>query len=469
MKQTLARIRDLLGPDGWVERDDQTPYLTEWRGRYHGSAAAVVRPGSTGEVASVLRLCNQAGIGVVPQGGNTGLCGGAAPDRSGRQVLLSLERMNRLREVDPDNNTLTAEAGCTLAAVQTAASEARRLFPLSLAAASRTRIGGALATNAGGINVLHYGNTRALTLGLEVVLADGRVWNGLRALRKDNSGYDLRDLFIGSEGTLGVITAGVLALFPVPGQRLTAMVGLAALEAAPALLGRLREASGDRLVGCELMSRFSLETALRHVPDCEEPLPEAHPWYLLLELADAAGGATLEDRLQPALERERRDGVVPGYRIAADAGAADAFWHLRRSIPAGQGGEGASIKHDVSVPVSHIPAFVAEGERLVRERVPGVRPCPFGHLGDGNIHFNLSQPTDMKAADFLARWGEFNRIVHDLAAAHGGSFAAEHGIGQLKREELVRYGDPVGLSLMRGIKDTLDPRGIMNPGKVVPA
>ncbi|MCP1675363.1 FAD/FMN-containing dehydrogenase [Natronocella acetinitrilica] len=467
MRQTLNKIRTLLGPAGWVETSAHGPYLKEWRGLYGGVAAAVVRPGSTEEVATVLRLCNQAGIGVVPQGGNTGLCGGAAPDESGRQIILSLERLHRVREIDTDNNTLTVEAGCTLAAVQQAAADAGRLFPLSLAAAAQTQIGGALATNAGGINVLHYGNTRALALGLEVVLADGRIWHGLRGLRKDNAGYDLRDLFIGSEGSLGIITAGVFQLFPQPGQQATAIVGLEALEPAPGLLVRLREATADRVVGCELMSRFSLETALKHTDGCDEPLPRPHPWYLLLELADAAEGVALTDRLQAALAAAEKHGQLAASRVAVDRDDADALWRIRKSIPAGQKGEGASIKHDISVPVSRIPAFVEEACRAVEERLPGVRPCAFGHLGDGNIHFNLSQPRGMDGAAFLARWDEFNQLVHDIVTAYGGSIAAEHGIGQLKRDTLVNYGDPVGLELMRSIKQALDPRGIMNPGKVL--
>ncbi len=467
MKQTLATIRRLLGPAGWVDEDSHAAYLREWRGLYHGRAAAVLRPGDTREVAEVLRLCNQAGIGVVPQGGNTGLCGGAAPDASARQVILSLERLNRIREVDDADNTLTAEAGCTLSVVQEAARSAGRLFPLSLAAGHQTQIGGALATNAGGVNVLHYGNTRALALGLEVVLADGRIWHGLSGLRKDNSGYDLRNLFIGSEGTLGVITAATFELFPLPGQEATAILGLQSLEQAPVLLASLRQATADRIVGCEVMSRFSIETALRHVPDCVEPLEGSFPWYLLLQLADAAGGVSLEERLHSALSACQVQDRIQAWRIAADEEQAAALWHLRKSIPAGQRGEGGSIKHDISVRVSRIPAFLAEAEHRVCERLPGIRPCAFGHLGDGNIHFNLSQPAGMNPEDFLRRWEEFNRIVHDLVADFGGSIAAEHGIGQLKPAELRRYADPVALELMHGIKATLDPRGIMNPGKVL--
>jgi FAD/FMN-containing dehydrogenase len=462
MSQALRELRELLGPEGWVEPADQEPYLKEWRGRYRGRAAAVVRPVDTAMTAAVVRHCRASDLAIVPQSGNTGLCGGAAPDGSGSQVLLSLDRLNKIREIDPDNQTITAEAGCTLAAVQRAAAAVGRYFPLDLAAADRTMIGGALATNAGGVNVLHYGNARALALGIEVVLADGRIWNGLRGLRKDNSGYDLRNLFIGSEGTLGIITAGVLRLFTQPAQTVSAVCGLPRLERAPSLLAALQEGVGERLVGCELMSRFSVETALS-LPGCEEPLAHSHPWYLLIRVTDVADATPLGERLARVLQRLD---MIAEARVASHTQAA-ALWRLRKAIPAGQASAGASIKHDISVPISRIPAFVTAVHDAVERAVPGTRPCIFGHLGDGNLHVNLSQPPAMAAEAFTAETTRLNRIVHDLTAACAGSIAAEHGIGQLKRAALREYGDPVGLDLMRRIKTALDPDGLLNPGKVL--
>lgn len=463
MNQVLRDLRELLGPDGWVESEHQHSYLKEWRGRYHGRAAAVVRPADTQMTAEVVRRCHDARIAIVPQSGNTGLCGGAAPDASGTQVLLSLDRLNTIRDLDPENQTITAEAGCTLATVQRAAAAAGRYFPLDLAAAEQTMIGGALATNAGGINVLHYGNTRALALGIEVVLADGRIWNGLRGLRKDNGGYDLRNLFIGSEGTLGIITAGVFRLFSQPGQSVSAMCGLHRLEQAPALLAAIQEGVGERLVGCELMSRFSVEMALS-VAGCEEPLAGIHPWYLLIRVTDVADTAPLGPRIERLL---RRLDVADDVRIADTPDAAETLWRVRKAIPAGQASAGASIKHDISVPISQIPAFIHAVHEAVEQAVPGTRPCIFGHLGDGNLHVNLSQPRNIPAAAFRAETSGLNRIVHDLTAGYSGSIAAEHGVGQLKREALRDYADPVALDLMRSVKAALDPISLLNPGKVL--
>ena len=450
-----------------MEGDAQAPYLQEWRGVFHGRAAAVVAPGSTDEVAAVMRLCHEAGIGVVPQSGNTGLCGGAAPDPSGSQILLSLRRMHRVREVDWANDTLTAEAGCVLATLQRAASTADRLFPLSLAAEGSCMLGGNLATNAGGTNVLRYGNARDLCLGLEVVLADGRVWHGLTGLRKDNSRYDLKDLFIGAEGTLGVITAAVLRLFPRPRQIQTALLALDSPATAVALLPALREAGGDTLTACELMSRTSLAMALAHIPGCRDPFDATHPWYLLVELSTPQAGDGLRGALEKALSRELEHGHILDAVVAESMDQARALWHLRESIPEGQRCEGASIKHDVSVAVSQVPAFLEAASTQVETALPGIRVCPFGHIGDGNIHFNLSQPEAMDAGAFRARWDDCNRIVHDVVTAMGGSIAAEHGVGQLKVAELERLKDPVELELMRSVKRALDPTGIMNPGKVV--
>lgn len=466
-RAALERIHGIVGDGGWITGPDQASYLREWRNRYHGQAAAVVCPASTEEVAAVLRVCSEAGIAVVPQGGNTGLCGGAAPDASGHQLLLSLRRMNRIRELDSENHTLTAEAGCILARVQAAAGEADLLFPLSLAAEGSCTIGGNLATNAGGTNVLRYGNARDLTLGLEVVLADGRVWDGLRGLRKDNSGYDLRNLFIGSEGTLGIITTAVFKLYPAPRQTTTALLAMDTTEQAVRLLRHLREASGDTLSGCELMSRTSLEMAVNHVSGCREPFDETYPWYLLVEATSSGAGASLrqqlEDALGAALEKDwLRDAV-----LADSLEQAEALWRLRESIPEGQVRFGASIKHDIAVPVSRIPDFLARATPALEALIPGVRVCPFGHVGDGNLHFNLSQPPDADGRAFLERQAECNRLVFDLVDSLGGSVAAEHGVGQLRLNDLDRYKSPVELDLMRTIKDALDPRGVLNPGKVV--
>lgn len=463
----LARVRAIVGEAGWLAGDTRAPLLREWRGLYRSVPVAVVAPASTAEVAQVLALCSEAGIAVVPQSGNTGLCGGAACDTSGTQLLLSLRRMRRVREIDTANETMTAEAGCILTDLQRAAEDVDRLFPLSLAAEGSCMLGGNLATNAGGTNVLRYGNARDLCLGLEVVLADGRIWNGLSGLRKDNSRYDLKDLFIGAEGTLGVITAAVLRLFPRPRQTQTALVALDSPAAAVALLPALRECSGDTLTGCELMSRTSLATAIDHVDGCRDPFETIYPWYLLVELSTPRPGdelrASLENALGDALESGRALDAV----VAESVQQGRALWHLRESIPEGQRHDGASIKHDISVAVSRLPAFLEQATARIEAAIPDVRVCPFGHLGDGNIHFNLSQPRDADPGAFLARWEECNRIVHDVVAAMGGSIAAEHGVGQLKVEELERLKDPVELELMRSIKTALDPRGIMNPGKVL--
>lgn len=463
----LQRIHDTVGAAGWIEGDAQSPYLQEWRGLYQGRAAAVVAPASTDEVAAVMALCHDAGIGVVPQSGNTGLCGGAAPDTSGTQIILSLRRMRRVRELDAANDTLTAEAGCILADLQRAAADADRLFPLSLAAEGSCMLGGNLGTNAGGTNVLRYGNARDLCLGLEVVLADGRIWDGLSGLRKDNSRYDLKNLFIGSEGTLGIITAAVLRLYPRPRQVQTALLALTSPEDAVALLPVLREASGDTLTACELMSRTSLAMALTHVPGCSDPFDEPHPWYLLVELSTPQKGDGLKAALEACLETGLEHGRIGDGVVAGSLDQARALWRLRESIPEGQTREGASIKHDVSVAVSRVPVFLAEATARIEGAIPGARVCPFGHIGDGNIHFNLSQPDGMDPAVFRAHWDACNHIVHDVVTGLGGSIAAEHGVGQLKVAELERLKDPVELDLMRQVKAALDPTGIMNPGKVV--
>ncbi|MBF9234384.1 FAD-binding oxidoreductase [Microvirga alba] len=440
------------------------PYLVETRGLYRGSALAVVRPRDREEVAFVVSECARAGIPIVPQGGNTGLVGGGVPFGG---VVLSLARLDRVREIDGSNATITVEAGCILRSVQDAADAAGYLFPLSLASEGSCRIGGNLATNAGGTAVLRYGNMRELTLGLEVVLADGRVWNGLKGLRKDNTGYDLRDLFIGSEGTLGVITAAVLKLFPKPQARVTAFVATASPHQALRLFERLREGAGDQLTAFEYMPDFGLEIVLKHKPGAVRPLTGRHASYALIELSSPQKDADLQGRLETILGAAMEDGLVDDAVLGASEAQSLALWSLRESLSEVQRLEGGSIKHDVAVPVSRVAEFIEVATKACEADMPGVRVCAFGHFGDGNIHFNLSQPVHMDKQAFLAEWGRFNHMVHDIVHAMNGSISAEHGIGLIKRDELSLYKDPVALDLMRTLKQTLDPHNILNPGKVV--
>lgn len=461
----IAALADRLGPRHvLVEAGDIAGHLVETRGLYQGSAAAVVRPASTEEVAWTLRTCAEARVAVVPQGGNTGLVGGGVPHGG---VVLSLARLDRVREVDPVNATLTAEAGCVLRRVQEEAEAADLLFPLSLASEGSARIGGVLATNAGGTAVLRYGNARDLVLGLEVVLADGRVWNGLNALRKDNTGYDLKHLFMGSEGTLGIVTAAVLKLFPRPRARATAFVGCASPHHALGVFERLRRAAGDALTAFEYIGRFGLEIVLRHAAGAVRPLAGAHDSYALVELSSPDPESGLGARLEEVLGRAIEDGLAEDAVLAASEAQAAALWALREQLSEVQGREGGSIKHDVAVPVSQVAAFIERATRACEAAMPSVRVCAFGHFGDGNIHFNLTQPTGMDRAAYLREWERFNRIVHDIVHGMHGSIAAEHGIGLIKREELARYKDPVALDLMRTLKRALDPANILNPGKVV--
>ena len=464
----LERLKEAVGPKGWIsDAHDIEPHLVEPRGLYHGCTPLVLRPASTDEVAAVVKICAEAGVGVVPQGGNTGLVGGSVPDERGGEIVLSLGRMNAVRGIDPENDTITVEAGCVLADVQAAAAAADRLFPLSLGAEGSCQIGGNLSTNAGGTGVLRYGNARELVLGLEVVLPNGGVWDGLRGLRKDNTGYDLKQLFIGAEGTLGVITAAVLRLFPKPREVQTAWAAVADPHAAMALFRRARDAASEALSACELVPRIGLDFVLRHIPGARDPLAEPHPWYVLLELTASSEGAGLRETLENLLADAAEEGLVRDAALAASAEQALGLWRLREAVSEAQRPEGGSIKHDVAVPLSRVADFIVEASAAVEVRLPGIRPVAFGHLGDGNIHLNLSQPVGADGDAFLARWDEFNRIVHDIVAAMGGSFSAEHGIGRLKRDELVRYKSPVEVDLMRRLKATLDPNGIMNPGKVV--
>ncbi|MCX7960230.1 MAG: FAD-binding oxidoreductase [Burkholderiales bacterium] len=437
---------------------DTAPYYIDWRRQYRARALAVVRPADTAQVAEVVRLAAAAGVAIVPQGGNTGLSGGSVPTGARPEIVLSLARLNRIREIDPLNDTITVEAGCVLADVQRAAREAGRYFPLSLAAEGSCHIGGNLSTNAGGVNVLRYGNAREQVLGLEVVLADGRVWNGLRALRKDNTGYDLKQLFIGAEGTLGVITAAVLRLHPQPAATATAWVALDSPARAVELLARLRARLGERVNAFELIGRACLEAVLAHAREARDPLARAHPWYVLTEVADADAFEALAARLEAALGEAAEAGVVRDAAIAHSAQQAAALWRLRETIPEAQF---ANVKHDVSVPVSRVPALIERAGRAIEARFPGQPIYCFGHVGDGNLHYNVGDAT------LVAHRPEVNRVVYDAVAALGGSISAEHGLGQLKRDEIRRHKDPLELELMQALKRALDPRGLMNPGKVL--
>jgi FAD/FMN-containing dehydrogenase len=445
---------------------DIAPYLTDWRGRFHGNAQAVVRPGSTHEVADVVRACADARVPIVAQGGNTGQCGGATPQPGSEAVVISLARMNRIRAIDAANATMTVEAGATLVAVQDAAAAAGLLFPLSLAAEGSCTIGGNLSTNAGGTGVLRFGNARELTLGIEVVLADGRVWDGLRGLRKDNTGYDLKQLFIGAEGTLGIVTAAVLKLFPAPVTRATAFAALADVPAAIDLLRAMKQALGDRLVGFELISGPSLALTRRQFPSLPDPLP-GHPWYALVQADDSAADSPLAAALEQALAAALERGTVVDATVAQSGEQADSLWALRENIAEAQRLDGPNIKHDISLPVSAIPRFLDEAETALTVALPGLRFVTFGHLGDGNLHYNLAAPAGVAPETFLAHTPVANRIVHDLVAAHGGSISAEHGIGQQKKDELTRYKSAVELDLMRAVKAALDPAALLNPGKVL--
>ena len=445
---------------------DVAPFLTDWRDRFHGAARAVVRPGSTSEVAAVVRCCAEHGVPIVPQGGNTSLCGGATPHASGDELVVSLVRMNRVRAIDADNATMVVEAGMPLSRVQEAAAAAGLLFPLSLAAEGSCLIGGNLSTNAGGTAVLRYGNARDLVLGLEVVLADGRVWDGLKALRKDNTGYDLKQLFLGSEGTLGIITAAVLKLFAQPRTSVTAWVAIADVAAALRLLRAMRAALGDRLTGFELVSADCVALARAQFPLLPDALP-GHAWYALIQADDAAAGSPLTAELEAALDYVITESIATDATIAQSAAQAAALWALREHIPEAQRIEGPNIKHDISVPVSRIPEFLERARAELDAAFPGVRYVVFGHLGDGNLHYNLSAPLGADAAAFIAQTERANRIVYDLTAQHAGSFSAEHGVGQMKRDEMARYKPAIELELMRRVKNALDPEGLFNPGKVI--
>lgn len=464
MKQFCAIVGDA---HALTDESAMAPYLHEWRDQYQGRAALVLCPANAHEISQILALATSSGTAIVPQGGNTGLVGGQIPFESGREVVLSLSRLNKVRSVDPVGNVMVLEAGVTLADAQAAALGVDRLFPLSLASEGSCQIGGNLASNAGGVNVLAYGNMRELCLGLEVVLADGRIWEGLRALKKDNTGYDLRDLFIGSEGTLGIITAAVLKLFPTPGERATAFIGVNSLEDLGALYSLSTQTAGGQLTAFEIMPRLGLDFVLRHAPGARDPLESAHNWYALLEISTLGADGEAMALMTHLLEEGFEKGFVTDAALPSSLDQRAAIWMLRERMSEAQKPEGGSIKHDISVPIAAIPAFITKANAAVTNLIADCRPVPFGHWGDGNIHYNISQPVGGSKQDFLDRWEEMSKVVHEIVMSFNGSISAEHGIGRLKREMLKEAKGPVELDLMRAIKQALDPKAILNPGKIL--
>ncbi|SEK20714.1 FAD/FMN-containing dehydrogenase [Roseateles sp. YR242] len=468
----IDSLRELLGSEhvllpGALPPQDLAGYHQDWRKRYNGRALAILRPADTAQVAAVVRLAREHRISLVPQGGNTGLVGGGVPDPSGTQLLLSLRRLQQVRRLDAANHTITVEAGCILQQVQEAAQQAGLLFPLSLAAEGSCTIGGNLSTNAGGTQVLRYGNARELCLGLEVVTAEGEIWDGLSGLRKDNTGYDLRDLFIGAEGTLGVITAATLKLYPQPRARMTALAACDSLQDAVDLLNLTQSRCGAALTGFEVMNALSLALVARHFPQLPQPLGP-RPWTVLLELSDSEGEAHAREQFESVLEQALERGLINDAAVAETLAQSQAMWHLRESIPLAQSEQGLNIKHDIALPVSRIPGFVASCDALLARQFPGAGLVNFGHLGDGNLHYNLQAPPGVAPAEFLREHEHaVNALVYDQVGTHGGSISAEHGIGQLKRDELAQRKSPVALQLMRQIKQALDPLGLLNPNRVV--
>ncbi|MDB5895885.1 MAG: hydroxyacid dehydrogenase [Rhodoferax sp.] len=491
MTALIEELRRIVGDGNVLTHDDPATDLgaweQDWRKRTRGRALAVVRPGNTHQVAQVVKACAAAGTSLVPQGGNTGLVVGSIPDNSGTQVLLSLQRMNAVRSVDPGNSTITVEAGCVLQNLQTAAEEAGFLFPLSLGAEGSCTIGGNLATNAGGTQVVRYGNARELCLGVEVVTAQGEVWDGLSGLRKDNTGYDLRDLFIGSEGTLGIITAATMKLFPQPAAQLTAWAAVASLDDAVALLVLAQKRLSAGLTGFEVMGRFALSLVDKHYPQLRIPLwkespatapaggSESHeaegvgaPFFVLLENSDSESEDHARAQFESLLEAALEQGLVSDAVVAENLTQAHNLWHIRESITLAQAEEGLNIKHDISIPVSRIPEFVRQTDEALARAIPGVRFVNFGHLGDGNLHYNIQAPAEGDAKVFLREQEEaVNTIVYDAVQLFDGSISAEHGVGELKRHKLLKHKSPVALSMMRAIKGALDPQGLMNPGRVL--
>jgi FAD/FMN-containing dehydrogenase len=465
---TLAELKATAGPGNYLDTPQDTePYLADFRRLYLGSTPLVLRPRSVEEVSRILALCNRDEVAVVPHGGNTSYCGGATPDESGTQIVVSLQRLNRVRRMDAANYSMIVEVGCTLAGAQNAARDADRLFPLSLGSEGTAQIGGNLSTNAGGTAVLRYGMMRDLVLGLEVVLADGRILSALKSLRKDNTGYDVKSLFIGAEGTLGIITAASLKLFPVPADAATALVGIDSPQHALDLLARLRTAAGDQVTSFELMPRIAVAMTVKHVPGVADPLGFDSPWYLLIELTSPNPHQNLTALLTAELEEAAGNGLIQDAMLASSIAQSQSMWKLRESIPEAQRRHGASIKHDVSVPVSAIPALIEKGHALANALAPEGDVVSYGHAGDGNLHFNLSQKPGANAAVFNGRALNLEHAMFDLVESLGGSISAEHGIGRLKAQEFARRADPVELSVMHALKAALDPKGILNPGKVL--
>lgn len=466
----VDELKQMLGPDNVLTGADVESYVNDWRGRYAGRALAVLRPGSTQEVAEIVRWCVAHKVPMVPQGGNTGLCGAATPDGSGDAVVISLVRMNKVRSVDTDNDTMVVDAGCILQSVQQAAREHDRLFPLSLAAEGSCTLGGNMATNAGGTAVLRYGNTRELVLGLEVVTADGDIWHGLRGLRKDNTGYDLRDLYIGSEGTLGIITAATIKLFPLPVAQCTALLALDSVDDAVSVLSHARKGFGAALTGFELIAGNCLQGVVKCYPQQRIPFEgesAGKPWYALLELSDSESAEHARARFEEVVGQAIEDGLIQDAVIAENMAQSKALWHLRESIPLAEKAFGKSIKHDVSIPVSRMADFVKTTNAALQAKFPGIEHVTFGHLGDGNLHYNVARGQAYTEQELLERQDAVYELVHESVHQFGGSISAEHGVGQLKRDVLPRYKDPVEIALMRRIKSALDPHGLMNPGKVL--
>ncbi len=467
MSDFLSQARALLG-DTHVLTSDLAAYANDWRGVFTGVPLAVCRPADTQQVAALVTLCAAQGVSIVPQGGNTSMCGGATPDSSGQQVILSLSRLNRVRDISPLNNTMTVEAGCVLQTLQELAAQHDRLFPLSLGAEGSCQIGGNIATNAGGVQVLRFGNTRDLVLGLEVVLPDGQVLNLLKALRKDNTGYDLKHLFIGSEGTLGIITAAVLKLFPAPRSRAAAFAAFQTPQQALELLGLMRGAMGDRFTAFELMSDASVAMVKRYFPASPALFTAPFPWHVLMQASDGGEQAALDSAFQTALEIALERGVIDDVLVATSEAQAKELWKVRENISEAQQHDGGNIKHDIAVSVASVPAFIEEVLPLLHAAYAGVRPVVYGHLGDGNLHFNVSGPAGMSAAEWQAETDRVNVIVLDVVARMRGSFSAEHGLGQLKNHEMALYKTPLEIDVMRRVKNALDPMKLMNPGKLLP-
>ena len=460
----LEHLKSIVGEKGWsTDAEVLEPHLTERRGRFRGETLIMVSPSTTAQVSAIVQACASAAVGVVPQGGNTGLCGGAIPDDSGRQVLLSLSRLNDIRGIDEKDFSIVAEAGCILSDVQDAARSVGRFFPLSLAAEGSCQIGGNLSTNAGGLNVIRYGTARQQVLGLEVVLADGTIWDGLRSLRKDTAGYDMKQLFLGSEGTLGIITAATLKLYPDPGETATVFAALSSANAAVELLAHMRERLSDRIQAFELLSDRCLRFVHRHIPELAPPFEGEYPWFVLCEFAVGDQVSIVEDAMADAID----DGLTNDAIIAKNKAESERLWRIRHSISEAQKPEGANLKHDISVPIGRIEHFLAKGEKLIESMMPDARLVAFGHVGDGNLHYNIAQPVGADAAQFLQDGKAVTEAIYDLVAGLGGSISAEHGIGILKKAHLKQYRSAAELELMRAMKTAMDPLNILNPGKVI--